>query len=86
MAAACLCEVTAKQIGALAKMMDTARRLQTMPGVGPISALAVEAFAPPLESFPRGEILRPGWAWYRGSIRREGKSGSDEYQRPDKPI
>ncbi|WP_460232859.1 transposase [Agrobacterium radiobacter] len=33
-----------------------------------------------------GETSRLGWAWSRGSIRREEKSGSDEYQRPDKQI
>ena len=41
---------TAK-IKALAAEADTARRLQTIPGVGPFTALAVEAFAPPMESF-----------------------------------
>ncbi len=30
------------------------RRLQTMPGVGPISAMAIETFAPPMEVFRRG--------------------------------
>lgn len=30
------------------------RRLQTMPGIGPITAMAVEAFAPPMETFKRG--------------------------------
>ena len=33
---------------------DTTARLQTMPGIGPITALAIEAFAPPLETFKRG--------------------------------
>jgi transposase len=33
---------------------DVARRLQTMPGVGPIIALAIETFAPELSSFRRG--------------------------------
>jgi transposase len=32
----------------------TTRRLQTMPGVGPIIAMAVETFAPPMEVFKRG--------------------------------
>ena len=43
-----------KQISALAKQADTPRRLQTMPGVGPILALAIETFAPPMEGFKRG--------------------------------
>lgn len=30
------------------------RRAQTMPGIGPITAMAVAAFAPPLETFRRG--------------------------------
>jgi len=30
------------------------RRLQTMPGVGPITAMAIETFAPPMEVFRRG--------------------------------
>lgn len=33
---------------------DTARRMQTMPGIGPMTALAVEAFAPPMNCFWRG--------------------------------
>lgn len=33
---------------------EIARRLQTMPGVGPITALAVETFAPAMESFRSG--------------------------------
>jgi transposase len=38
----------------LAEQTDTARRLQTMPGVGPLTALAVEAFGPTMETFRRG--------------------------------
>lgn len=29
-------------------------RLQTAPGIGPVSAMAIKAFSPPLESFKRG--------------------------------
>ncbi len=29
-------------------------RLQTAPGIGPVSAMAIKAFAPPLEGFKRG--------------------------------
>ena len=43
-----------KRIDAIAREGGTSRRLQTMPGVGPISALAVEPFAPPMEQFKRG--------------------------------
>lgn len=63
-----------KQIGALATQTDTARRLQTMPGVGPVSALAVEAFAPPMESFRRGRDFA---AWL-GLVPRQHSSGGKE--------
>lgn len=43
-----------KQISILAAKSETSRRLQTMLGIGPLSALAVEAFAPPIECFKRG--------------------------------
>ncbi len=63
-----------KQIGALASLTDTSRRLQTMPGIGPISALAVEAFAPPMESFRRGRDFA---AWL-GLVPRQHSSGGKE--------
>lgn len=37
-----------------AQEADVARRIQTLPGVGPITALAIETFAPDLASFRRG--------------------------------
>ena len=37
-----------------AREANVARRLQTMPGVGPITAHAIETFAPELSSFRRG--------------------------------
>ncbi len=50
-----------ERIGALektvvheAKCGATTRRLQTMPGVGPITAMAIETFAPPMDVFRRG--------------------------------
>jgi len=46
--------VLKKRIDALSKQAETSRRLQTMPGVGPIAALAIETFAPPMESFKCG--------------------------------
>ena len=33
---------------------EEARRLMNVPGVGPINAMAIRAFAPPMESFQRG--------------------------------
>lgn len=33
---------------------EATARMQTMPGLGPVTAMAVEAFAPPMEGFRRG--------------------------------
>jgi len=49
-----------EKIKALAAEADTARRLQTIPGVGPMTALAVEVFAPSMESFIAAAPLQPG--------------------------
>ena len=43
-----------KAIACEARRDATTRRLQTMPGVGPITAMAIETFAPPMEVFRRG--------------------------------
>jgi transposase len=43
-----------KLIKELAKESEVTRRLQTMPGVGPMTALAVEAFAPDMAQFSCG--------------------------------
>ncbi|PVB59483.1 IS110 family transposase [Labrenzia sp. 011] len=67
-------EAKTKRIGILANQTDTARRLQTMPGIGPMSALAVEAFAPPMESFRRGRDFA---AWL-GLVPRQYSSGGKE--------
>lgn len=47
-------DVLMKQVAALAKEAETSRRLQTMPGVCPISALAIEKFAPTMQNFEHG--------------------------------
>ena len=44
----------AKELGEAARADDDAARLMTIPGFGPITAIALQAFAPPLESFRRG--------------------------------
>jgi transposase len=67
-------EARTKKIQALAAETGTARRLQTMPGVGPITALAVEAFAPPMQSFRRGRDFA---AWL-GLVPRQHSSGGKE--------
>lgn len=43
-----------KDLRACARQDEEARRLMTIPGVGPITAMALQAFAPPMESFRRG--------------------------------
>ena len=62
------------KIKALAAKADTARRLQTIPGVGPLTALAVEAFAPPMENFRCGRDFA---AWL-GLVPRQFSSGGKE--------
>ncbi|MCB6179041.1 IS110 family transposase [Rhodobacter sp. Har01] len=63
-----------KRIDAIAREGETSRRLQTMPGVGPISALAVETFAPPMEQFKRG---RDFTAWL-GLVPRQASTGGKQ--------
>lgn len=53
---------------------ETARRLQTMQGVGPIIALAIEAFAPAMHSFQCGR----GFAAWLGLVPRQFSSGGKE--------
>src|SRR3546814_5254081 len=67
---------TAK-IKALAAEADTARRLQTIPGVGPLTALAVEAFAPPMESFRCGRDFA---AWLGLVPRQRSEEHTSELQ------
>jgi transposase len=64
-------EARTKTARKLAEISDTARRLQTMPGVGPMTALAVEAFAPNMAGFRRGRDFS---AWL-GLVPRQRSSG-----------
>lgn len=59
------------RIAAMSQEADLPRRLQTMPGVGPIIALAVETFAPPMEQSRRGRDFA---AWL-GLVPRQHSSG-----------
>jgi len=67
-------EAKTKKVKELSAQADTARRLQTMPGVGPVTALAIEAFAPPMESFKCGRDFA---AWL-GLVPRQYSSGGKE--------
>ena len=60
-----------KALKALAAQTDLARRLQTMPGVGPLTALAVEAFAPDMAQFKCGRDFA---AWL-GLVPRQHSTG-----------
>ena len=53
---------------------ETATRLQTMPGIGPIGAMAIEAFAPPMREFRRGRDVA---AW-PGLVPRQKSTGGKQ--------
>jgi transposase len=53
---------------------EVTARLMTMPGVGPITAAAIEAFAPPMGEFRRGRDFA---AWL-GLVPRQHSSGGKE--------
>ncbi len=53
---------------------ETTARLQTMPGIGPVGAMAIEAFAPPMESFRRG---RDSSTWL-GLVPRQKSTGGKQ--------
>jgi transposase len=58
----------------LSEESSLSRRLETMPGIGPLTALAVEAFAPPMENFRSGRDFA---AWL-GLVPRQFSSGGKE--------
>ncbi|MCL6653255.1 transposase [Agrobacterium rubi] len=63
-----------QKLASLAKQTDVARRLQTMPGIGPMTAVAVEAFAPAMETFKSGR----NFAAWLGLVPRQFSSGGKE--------
>ena len=63
-----------EQLSAVSKDSIAARRLQTMPGVGPMIALAVETFAPAMATFRCGRDFA---AWL-GLVPRQFSSGGKE--------
>jgi len=62
-------DATLKKINAMSREQASLRRLQTMPGIGPITAVAVETFAPPMETFRRGRDFA-AWLGFRGDVCR----------------
>jgi transposase len=62
------------RIVAAAKENGMARRLQTMPGIGPVCAMAITAFAPDMREFRRGRDFA---AWL-GLVPRQHSSGGKQ--------
>ena len=60
-----------QRMKAAAKEAEAARWAQTMPGVGPITALAIETFAPDLNCFRRGRDFA---AWL-GLVPKQNSTG-----------
>jgi len=63
--------VKTRQAEALSSQAATTRRLRTIPGVGPLTALAVETFARPVECFRLGV----DFAARKGIVPRPNSSG-----------
>jgi len=61
-------------IRARAQKEETAARLMTVPGIGPICASAIDAFAPPPEGFCRGRDFA---AWLGLTPRQHSTGGKD---------
>jgi transposase len=55
------------EISRRAKEDEDARRLKTIPGIGPVTAAAISALAPPAQTFGEGAISPPGWGSRRCS-------------------
>ena len=60
-----------RELRARACQDEEAARLMTIPGIGPITAMAIQAFAPPMESFRRGRDFA---AWL-GLVPRQHTTG-----------
>lgn len=63
-----------KALKELAQPSPEAKRLRTMPGVGPITAVAIQAFCPAANNLIVAAVLQPGSGWYPGKIRRVAKT------------
>jgi len=62
-----------RKMRTMASDSEVTRRLQTMPGVGPVTAVALETFAPPMQSFRRGRDFA---AWL-GLVPRQHSTGGN---------
>ena len=60
-----------RELRTSARECEEAARLMTIPGIGPVTAMAIQAFAPPMESFRRGRDFS---AWL-GLVPRQHTTG-----------
>ena len=67
-------EALERDIRARAKQDEEVRRLMTVPGIGPICAMAIQAFAPPIEAFKNGRDFA---AWL-GMVPRQNSTGGKQ--------
>ena len=70
-----------RKVRASARENEETARLMTIPGIGPVTAMALQAFEPPMESFRRGRDFSAGWASCLGSTRPAASRGSAGYRR-----
>ena len=70
-----------KEIARRAREDDAARRLMTIPGIGPITATAIIALAPSVETFSKGVTSQPGSGLRRSSARRAESRSSARSRR-----
>ena len=63
-----------REVRARARQDEEAAQLMTIPGIGPIGAMAIQAFAPPMESFRRGRDFS---AWL-GLVPRQHTAGGKQ--------
>ena len=70
-----------RQIRTSARQNEETARLMTIPGIGPITALAIQAFAPPMDSFRRGRDFS---AWLGIVPRRHTTGGKPRLGRISK--
>ncbi|BCH34899.1 hypothetical protein MesoLjLc_68290 [Mesorhizobium sp. L-8-10] len=70
-----------KTIDALSRKAETSQRLQTMPGIGPIAALAIETFAPPMETFKCGRDFAAWLGLSRCRSRPAASNGWGKHRR-----
>ena len=67
-----------KEIARRAREDEVSRRLMTVPGIGPISATAIAALAPPVETFAKGRDFA---AWLGLTPQRQAEAGRIDIDR-----